>query len=52
MKLIKDFASTNGYRLILETDLDENVPMYEKFGFSKMDSDRFMDSVNHFVMVS
>ena len=34
IKLIKDFADTNGYRLILETDLDENIAMYEKFGFS------------------
>ena len=48
---IISFAKEKGYSLCLETDLDENVPMYENFGFRVMDSSIYNNSLHHYVMV-
>lgn len=45
------FAKERGFRLCLETNLDSNVGLYEHFGFRVMDSFRYKDAMDHFVML-
>lgn len=51
MNLMISFAKEKGYRICLETDLKENVAMYEKFGFHVVDQSVYNDALQHFVMV-
>ncbi len=50
MNLMLKFADEKGYRIVLETDLKDNVPMYEKFGFTVMGESVYKDELNHYVM--
>ena len=51
MQTLIDFADKYGYRLCLETNLNANVPMYENFGFSLMDSSLYKNELEHYVML-
>ena len=51
MKLLLSFADQKGYRICLETNLRENVPLYEAFGFRLMDTDTYKGELDHFVML-
>ena len=51
IKTAVSFAKEKGYRICLETDLFENVAMYEAFGFSLMDSSIYNKSFGHYVML-
>ncbi|HAK57508.1 MAG TPA: hypothetical protein DCP06_00865 [Lachnospiraceae bacterium] len=51
IKLLCSFADINGYRICLETNLKENVTMYENFGFKNMDSSIYKETLEHYVML-
>ncbi|MCR4605358.1 MAG: GNAT family N-acetyltransferase [Eubacterium sp.] len=51
MKLLLDFSDLKGYRICLETNLKENVTMYENFGFKNMDSSVYGENLEHYVML-
>lgn len=51
MDLMTLFTDKNGYRICLETDLKENVAMYEHFGFKLMDESLYKSNMQHYVMV-
>lgn len=51
INLLTSFAKEKGYRICLETDLTENVAMYEKFGFKLKDESVYKGSLNHYVLL-
>lgn len=51
MNVLLSFAEDRNYRICLETNSDSNLSMYEHFGFKKMVSSCFNDSIVHYVML-
>ncbi|MCR5683980.1 MAG: GNAT family N-acetyltransferase [Lachnospiraceae bacterium] len=51
MNLMLSFADSTGSRLCLETNLSDNVGMYEHFGFKIMDSSTYKNALEHYVML-
>lgn len=51
MKVLLSFADANGYRLCLETNATENVTMYNRFGFSLVDTSNYKQRMAHYVML-
>ena len=51
MNLLLSFADKTGGRICLETDLADNVPMYERFGFKTVDISLYKGVLEHFVML-
>ncbi len=51
MNLIISYADTTGCRICLETNLPENVGMYEHFGFETADRVTYKDNMEHYVMI-
>ncbi|MBQ7077086.1 MAG: GNAT family N-acetyltransferase [Lachnospiraceae bacterium] len=51
INLLTSFAKEKGYRICLETDLKENVAMYEKFGFKLKDESVYKGNLNHYVLL-
>ncbi len=51
MKLILSYADRKGYRVCLETNQAENIAMYEHFGFRTVNTSRYRNRLEHFVML-
>ena len=51
MNLICSYADEKKARLCLETNLEDNVVMYEHFGFRMVDSGCYRNNVKHFVFL-
>ena len=51
MDLILSYADKTGCRICLETNLNENVKMYEHFGFKTVSSSVYKDTLEHYVML-
>ena len=51
MKQVLSFADSTGNRVCLETNRAENIAMYEHFGFKNVDSSRYRDSLDHYVLL-
>ncbi|MBO5552074.1 MAG: GNAT family N-acetyltransferase [Lachnospiraceae bacterium] len=51
LSLMCSYADKYGYRICLETDLEDNVALYEHFGFHLMDASVYKNRLKHFVML-
>ena len=50
INVVTSFAKEYKYKLCLETNLRDNIPMYEKFGFRVVDDSVYKDCIDHLVM--
>ncbi|MCR5650647.1 MAG: GNAT family N-acetyltransferase [Lachnospiraceae bacterium] len=51
IELVCSFADAKGYRICLETDTEDNVGLYEHFGFKTVDRSVFKETLKHSVML-
>ncbi len=51
MDVALSYADRNGCRICLETNLIDNIPMYEHFGFRRADSTYYQETLAHDVML-
>ena len=51
MNLFLAYIDKNNYNLCLETDLEDNIVMYEKFGFRTVDVSVYRDTLKHYIMI-
>ncbi len=51
MNLFLAYIDKNNYNLCLETDLEDNIVMYEKFGFRNVDVSVYKGMLKHYVMI-
>lgn len=50
LNLVVEFAKEYKYKLCLETNLKDNIKLYESFGFKLVDSSIYKNKMDHFVM--
>ncbi len=51
MNMLLSYANEHDNKICLETNLEENVTMYENFGFKLIDSSKYKDVLDHYIMM-